>query len=150
MGPERNLPDQGGAKIEAMQPVFLNGAELGPKGRRRAQAEGPSDHKGKDIASTEAPENVDDDAGFPNPLHDQQPQAEPGQPPDRQGPQHPVRGPQRDPGDKEMAMEAKPDAKAGESPEDEDREGDGRQRPRRIRSSNGSTATEGQWMHLWA
>jgi len=54
-----------------MQPVFFHSVELGPEGGRREQTERPGDHKGKDIASTEAPEKVDDDAGLPDPLNDQ-------------------------------------------------------------------------------
>ncbi len=104
MGPKGKLPDQGWAHVQSVDPVHLDSAEPGPEGRRRAQAERPRDHKGKDIAPTETPKSVDDDAGLADPLDDQQAQADPGQPPGPQGPQHPVRGPQRSPGDQEAAM----------------------------------------------
>jgi hypothetical protein len=41
-------------------------------------------------------------------------------------------------------MQTEPEAQAGKSPENDDRDRDGRQRPRRIRSSRGSTRTLGQ------
>lgn len=125
--------------------MFLYCAELGPEGGGREQAERPADHKGKDIAPTETPENVNDDAGLPNPLNDQQAQADPGQPPGPQGPQHPVRSPQWGPCHQQATMETEPEAQAGKGPEDDDPDADGRQRPRRIKSLKGSTRTLGQW-----
>lgn len=145
MAPERPLPHQGASKIKAVKPVFFHCAELGPEGGRREQAERPGDHKGKDIAPTETPENVNEYGGLPEPLNDQQAKADPGQPPGAQGPQHPVLGPEWGPCHEQAAMQAEPETQAGKSPEGDDREGDGRQRPRRIRSSRGSTRTLGQW-----
>ena len=150
MRPEGQLPYQRGSKIEAVQPVFLHGAELGPHRGRRAQAEGPRDHKGKNIAPIETPKNLDDDAGIADPLNDQEAQADPWQPPGPQGPQDPVLSPQWGPCDHQATMQTESETQAGKSPEGDDREGDGRQRPRRIKSSKGSTVTDGQWMHLWA
>jgi hypothetical protein len=103
-----------------MKPVFFQSAELGPKGGRRAQAEGPRDHKGNDIAPTKGPENVDDDAGLPDPLDDQQAQADLGQPPGSQGPQHPVLSPQWGPCHEQAAMQAEPETQAGKSPDEDD------------------------------
>lgn len=130
-----------------MHTVHLHGPELGPEGGRREQPERPGYHKHKDISPAQAPENVEDAAGPPDSLNDQQAKADPGQPPGAQGPKHPVRGPQRGPGGKETAMESKPDAKAGECPEGDHREPDRLQRPRRISSSKGITLTEPQWRH---
>jgi len=125
--------------------VILHSPELSPEGRCRAQPEGPRDHKGKDIAPTEAPENVNDYAWVPDALDDQQAQADPGQPPGPQGPQHPVRSPKWGPCHYQATMETEPEAQAGKGPEDDDPDADGRQRPRRIKSSKGSTRTLGQW-----
>ncbi len=87
-----------------MKPVFFHCAELGPEGGRREQPEDPRDHKDKDIPPTESPKKVDDDAWLPDALNDQQAQADPGQPPGPQGPQHPVLSPKGGPCHQQATM----------------------------------------------